>query len=471
MKLGQENEKLEFKKTTAELSEGVISMAAILNKHGGGELYFGVRNDGTPLGMDISDKTLRDVSESVANHIEPKIYPKINAVYVGDAHCIHVEFTGDNAPYYAFGRPYIRVADTDRQMSAAELESYILKKNAWRDTWDSELSDKTVADVDENVLKQFLERANQAGRIDFGYTDRKGVLNKLEAVGGDVINNAACALFVGFALLEVQMAIFATKEKLTFLDIRRGSGNVRQLIETAVKYCIDNMRWRVVLDGSIERKEIPEIPIEAIREAITNSYCHRDYRSSQNNEIAIFSDRIEIYNPGHFPDGLTPDDFIRGDGRSVKRNPNIAQMMYYCKDIESFGTGLQRIVAACAEAGVKVEFKQLSLGFSVIFYRPKNHINIDEKNGAIKKGTSVQINDRINVQINVQLNAMEMQVLSLVSQNPNLTLDEVATHISKSSKTAQRHLDALRKKNVIRRVGSRKDGRWEIVGDTDVTDE
>jgi hypothetical protein len=50
MKFGKESEKLEFKKTTAELHEGVISMTAILNKHGGGELYFGIRNDGTPLG-------------------------------------------------------------------------------------------------------------------------------------------------------------------------------------------------------------------------------------------------------------------------------------------------------------------------------------------------------------------------------------------------------------------------------------
>jgi len=62
MKIGKENEKLEFKKTTAELKEGIISMVAILNKHGSGELYFGVRNDGTPMGMDISEKTLRDIS-------------------------------------------------------------------------------------------------------------------------------------------------------------------------------------------------------------------------------------------------------------------------------------------------------------------------------------------------------------------------------------------------------------------------
>lgn len=82
MKIGRENEKLEFKKTTAELKEGVISMAAILNKHGGGELYFGVRNDGTPLGQMLSDKTLRDVSQAVSNHIEPKVHPQISELVI-----------------------------------------------------------------------------------------------------------------------------------------------------------------------------------------------------------------------------------------------------------------------------------------------------------------------------------------------------------------------------------------------------
>jgi len=75
MKIGKENEKLEFKRSTAELKEGIISLSAMLNKHGGGELYFGVRNDGTTTGMDISDKTLRDISQAVSNHLEPKIYP------------------------------------------------------------------------------------------------------------------------------------------------------------------------------------------------------------------------------------------------------------------------------------------------------------------------------------------------------------------------------------------------------------
>jgi len=455
MIFGKESEILEFKKTTAELKEGVISMAAILNKHGGGELYFGIRNDGVVLGQMVSEKTLRDISQAVSNGIEPKVYPSVTEVTIDDKQCVHVVFSGDDAPYFAYGRAYLRVADEDKVMSAAELEDFFRRKNAGRDAWDSEPSDKTVDDVDEDVLRQFVESANNAGRIDFAYTDRRGVLNKLDATVGDVINNAACALFVGFTLLEVQMAIFATKEKLTFLDIRRGSGNVRQLIETAVKYCIDNMRWRVVLDGSIERKEVPEIPIEAIREAITNSFCHRDFRSTQNNEIAIYSDRLEIYNPGHFPDGLTPEDFIRGDGRSVKRNPNIAQMMYYCKDIESFGTGLQRIVRACEEAGVKVEFKQMKLGFSVIFYRPKNHINVDN-------GSDDQINDPINDLLNDPLNKTQNAIIAALRKDKTATYDVLAAAVCVSTATVKRHLKRLQELGMIERVGSKKDGHWIV---------
>ena len=75
MNLGHETETLEFKKTTGELKEGIVSIAAILNKHQKGELYFGIKPDGTPIGQQISEKTLRDISQEIANHIEPRIYP------------------------------------------------------------------------------------------------------------------------------------------------------------------------------------------------------------------------------------------------------------------------------------------------------------------------------------------------------------------------------------------------------------
>ena len=122
--LGHETETLEFKKTTGELKEAVVSIAAILNKHQKGELYFGIRPDGTPVGQQISEKTLREISQEIANHVEPRIYPEISMVNIDGKDCIHVSFEGHNAPYFAYNVARIRVADEDKIMSQRELTEY-----------------------------------------------------------------------------------------------------------------------------------------------------------------------------------------------------------------------------------------------------------------------------------------------------------------------------------------------------------
>ena len=134
----KESETTEFKKSLAELGDGLNSVAAILNKHGAGELWFGIKNDGNPAGMDVSETTLRKVSQAIAAHIEPKIYPEVSTVALGGKSCIRVAFSGGEKPYYAHGRAYMRVADEDRQLSAKEIESIILRKNRSHQGWDSE---------------------------------------------------------------------------------------------------------------------------------------------------------------------------------------------------------------------------------------------------------------------------------------------------------------------------------------------
>ena len=94
----KENKVLEFKKSTAELRDSVKSICAILNKHGKGELYFGIKNDGTVVGQDVSDKTLRSVSQAIADHIEPRIYPKIEKITEGVQDYIKVSFQGNEKP-------------------------------------------------------------------------------------------------------------------------------------------------------------------------------------------------------------------------------------------------------------------------------------------------------------------------------------------------------------------------------------
>ena len=113
-----ESETLELKKSTGELKAGIVSLVAMLNKHQRGELWFGIKNDGTAVGQTISEASLREVSESIGDHIEPKVYPSVEKVMVDGKPCIRVLVEGKEVPYYAYGRAYIRVGDEDRQLSA-----------------------------------------------------------------------------------------------------------------------------------------------------------------------------------------------------------------------------------------------------------------------------------------------------------------------------------------------------------------
>lgn len=368
MNLGRETETLEFKKSTSELREGVISIGAILNKHQKGELYFGVKPDGTPIGQDISEKTLREISQAIANHIEPQVFPEISAVSLDGRDCICVRFEGTETPYFAYSVARIRVADEDKVMSPQELERFILEKNNADSAWEAEVSDVSLDRVEDAKVRDYVERGQAAGRIGFTYTDKRSALDKLGLLSGDFLLNAGVVLFCENATNDLQMAIFAGTERLTFLDIQRQHGSVFDLVSEAEQYIFKNIRWRVQF-GSMQRKEIPEIPVDAVREALINSFCHKAYGTGQSNEVAIYKDRIEIYNPGSFPAGYSPEDFISGKERPIRRNPLIAQTLYYSKDVESFGTGLKRIADACESAGCRYAFETLKSGFVVVFYR------------------------------------------------------------------------------------------------------
>ena len=117
MNLGYETEQIEFKKTTAELKEGIISLASMLNKHGSAKLYFGVANNGDVPGQQIGANTLRDISQAIANNIKPQIVPSISAELYDDKTVIVVFVSGNQKPYSAYGKYYIRSADEDREIS------------------------------------------------------------------------------------------------------------------------------------------------------------------------------------------------------------------------------------------------------------------------------------------------------------------------------------------------------------------
>jgi ATP-dependent DNA helicase RecG len=290
-------------------------------------------------------------------------------------------------------------------------------------------------------------------------------LNQLELSEGENLINAGKALFADDLIQDIQMAIFATEDRLTFNDIQRHHGSVLKLVEIAENYIKSNIHWRVEFTGALQRTEIPEVPMDAIREALLNSFCHKDYSTGQSNEVAIYKDRIEIYNPGAFPEGFEPQDFIERPERPIRRNPKIARILYYSKDIESFGTGLKRIADACENAGVRYEFKKLKSGFVVCFYRSEKSTDkvrksdgkatgkrrkSSDKNQAIKASDKKQATKTSD---NIQ------KIRSFLEKNGAAKSREIADYINLSPARTRVILRAM---DDVETVGENKNRRYRL---------
>ncbi len=112
-----------------------------------------------------------------------------------------------------------------------------------------------------------------------------------------------------------------------------------------------------------------ELPPDAIGEAIVNAIAHRDYYSNASVEVRLFSDRLEGWNPGRLPSNLTIDD-LRTDHPSVPNNPLIAESLYLTRYIEKAGSGTQRMIDLCREAGLpEPQFEQRSGSFVITLWR------------------------------------------------------------------------------------------------------
>ena len=198
--IGVETEQIEYKKSIGELKEAMFSIAAILNKHQKGKLYFGVKNDGTVIGQEINDESLRKVSQAICNHIKPAIYPEIKIQRFGNRNTILVCFEGARCPYLAYNVPRIRVADEDLVMGQDMYDSMLRKRDNAEYSWEKRVSKYTIDDVNEEALSEYLRRAKEAGRIDFEDTDARTVLDKLELTEDEYLLNAGPRFFVIVAL-------------------------------------------------------------------------------------------------------------------------------------------------------------------------------------------------------------------------------------------------------------------------------
>ena len=227
-----------------------------------------------------------------------------------------MSFSGTQQPYSAYGKFLIRVGTQNRKMSRDELIR-LIKESNYSLQWEKEPSSHDLDEIDDKTLGLFYKESINCGRLQMKEYNKKSLLTILGLLSNGMLTNAAFYLFGKNAPVSLKVASFATNEKITFNDLKLFKDNIYNLINEAMVYLRNRINWRIDIKGT-QRDEIPEIPIAALREMVINAFAHANYKNSPEIEINIHPNKITIFNPGSFPEELTPHDFIEKDISSIK---------------------------------------------------------------------------------------------------------------------------------------------------------
>jgi ATP-dependent DNA helicase RecG len=434
-----EGYKIEFKSNfNSDVSKEMVAFA----NSSGGRIFIGIDDDGTVSGVDASNSLLSKIRE-LADRIDPSIdieiepFENVLIVYVKE---------GSNKPYRNKNGFYIRSGANSQKLETRQIIEFI--QNEGRIHFDEIIRD----DVDferyfsQTALDTYLKMAGISKLIDDSdILENLGVLEIRN--NKPVLNNAGILFFtknptLGILQSNITCMLFKGTEKLHILDRKELQGDLIQNIGDAIMFLEKHLNLSYKIEG-YTREEILEIPQTALREAVVNAVCHRDYfEKGANVTIEIFDDRVEIYNPGGLPKSLKPEEFGK---RSVNRNPIIATLLSRTEYFEKAGTGITRMRNALKEAELPEPVFEFSSFFTVKFIRVV---------GTTSK-TTLKTTSKTT-----------LKILDVLKENPKLSYPQIAEKVGDITREGVKyHIEKLKDANKIKRIGSTKGGYWEILGD------
>jgi ATP-dependent DNA helicase RecG len=238
-------------------------------------------------------------------------------------------------------------------------------------------------------------------------------------------------MFIKFAGTEMRsqdgQAGYARREEV--------HGPLARMVERAWNVIWEEMSMGAVVNG-LAREEIPAYPRFAVREALVNAICHRDYRlSGRRVEIRLFSDRLEVISPGGLPGYMTIDNIVE---EHFSRNPRIVGGLYYWGYIEELGLGIDRMIEEMVSSGHPPPlFEATPYSFKVTLH-------------AKRVAPSAQRWERT-------VNDRQTQAVTYLRQNGSITNREYQVLCpTVSAETLRLDLNDLVEKGILLRIGAKK---------------
>ena len=437
---------------TAEFKENfdreVIETAAAFANTNGGVILIGVSDQREIRGITVGKETLRDVSNRISQATEPRVVLEIESVDMEGKSVLLIRIAECRIkPVSVKGVCYRRVGNSNHVMSPQEIAQMHL--NTVGQSWDQLLvTSAGIDDIADKKIEWYLTRRettrNVAKPQDMSLT---ALLRNIDGLSDEETPTHAGILFFGkypqrfFQNAQLRVVRFkGTSVTHPVIDRLDCSGALWEMVDAAEEFIRKNIRLLSLRTSkSFQRDDKFEYPLEALREAIINALIHRNYQKHSDVRVFIFDNRVEVINPGTFPEGVSPDAPVH-----EPVNPILSQFMYDVGFIERYGSGIKMMHRLCREWGNKEPRYELHpLETKVIFDSP------------IQETTFIEIDD-----ISEQLNERQKNALFHIQRHGQIATKEYVEINRVSRQTAYAELRDLTNKGLFTAIGKGRGTRY-----------
>lgn len=449
-----ESGNIERKSSISQIDEIIETISAFSNTKGG-TIFIGVTNNGRVIGIEIGKDTIERVSNRIIQNTDPKVHPEISVEEIDKKKIIRIEVKeSTDKLVLAFGRPYKRTGKSTLKMSKEEYERLILEKHKGKLQFDNQIcKNAEMEDIDKKKVNWYLKKREEIRKIkkpkDMPFNE---ILLNIDAVRKDgklKPTNSGILFFSRnpqrfFVQSQLRVVKFkGTKVIHSVIDRIDCSGTLWEMIEQAEEFIRKNIRLLSFrTEKSFMREDKFEYPIRALREAMINALIHRNYLETADTRVFIFDDRIEILNPGSFPNDVTPEKPMH---KPV--NPILSRLMYDIGFIEKYGSGIYMMKELCRKWENKEPRYELHPIETKIIFESQ-----------VKESTVVEIEEGILK----GLNKRQRKAIEYIKEKGKISRSVYCRNFGVGKTLAHRELQGLVSKNLITQRGAGRSTHYII---------
>jgi len=384
-----ENEGTEYKR---EYSDSIPKTVVAFANTSGGKIFIGVDDSGKIVGVGDADEVARRCVQMLRDDIRPDVssITRADINETKDGNIVEIKVSeGPDKPYYLRSKG-LRAEGVYLRRGPASVQATESQFNEMVRSVRSRTYEKTRS-INQNLTFAYAENIfNRAGLV---FDDvHKSILGIRDSEGYTNL---------GFLMsdqcdYQIKAAAFTDKGRTSFKDRLEISGSLLKQFDDTMSFIRKHVTVSSRIDG-MYRKDMEDYPEEAIREIVLNAIIHRDYNSMGNTLVSMYDDSIEISSPGTVIEDISKSDLMKGV--SFPRNRYLSEIFYRLGLVETYGTGIPRVMKIYEGRGRTPEFDIDGSMFRVTLYSIRRVVGDNgtftrsefEKNAKVSKSKARQM--------------------------------------------------------------------------------